>query len=365
MNTDIRLSVGFWHHPKTKKTAKRLGLEGIRSLQVLWLWAAVNRPDGVLSGMDWEDIELAADWQGEERAFFDHCLSTEQGAMWVDLTEAGYYLHDWAENNPWASEAEDRQDEARFNALKRYNPEIAKQLATLGKKTVTKDEYAALKNAKDLSHCPQYATHMPPNGSSNAPAPYPAPTHKEEGGDSACVRVAGSVPEHPDNPHPDPAASGGPKKTDSPSKGDPEWRAFLSCWDVYPVKQGREAAWCEWMRLKTNGTLAQAWEILDKILLMIAEDSRWKNGGVPKMAKWLSEKGWDDEPYVKPEEPKSPAAREGPLAPKTYAQAQDMERRQRSLRVLQRMEGGNGDIHDDQRRTGENVHTHAALPPGT
>ena len=39
MNTDIRLSVGFWQHPKTKKTVRRLGLEGIRSLQVLWLWS--------------------------------------------------------------------------------------------------------------------------------------------------------------------------------------------------------------------------------------------------------------------------------------------------------------------------------------
>ena len=62
MNTDIRLSVGFWQHPKAKKTARRLGLEGIRSLQVLWLWSTQYRPDGNLSGMDWEDIELAADW---------------------------------------------------------------------------------------------------------------------------------------------------------------------------------------------------------------------------------------------------------------------------------------------------------------
>lgn len=70
MNCDIRLSTEFWQHPKTRKLAKRLGLEGVRSLQILWLWAARNRPDGNLGGMDWEDIELAADWQGEERAFF-------------------------------------------------------------------------------------------------------------------------------------------------------------------------------------------------------------------------------------------------------------------------------------------------------
>ena len=90
MNTDIRLSVGFWQHPKTKKTARRLGLEGIRSLQVLWLWSTQYRPDGNLSGMDWEDTELAADWQGEERKFFDTCLG-----MWVDETSDGYVLHDW------------------------------------------------------------------------------------------------------------------------------------------------------------------------------------------------------------------------------------------------------------------------------
>ena len=59
MNTDIRLSIGFWQHPKTRKTAKRLGLEGVRSLQILWLWAAINRPDGILSGMDWEDRECS------------------------------------------------------------------------------------------------------------------------------------------------------------------------------------------------------------------------------------------------------------------------------------------------------------------
>ncbi len=32
----------------------------------------------------------------------------------------------------------------------------------------------------------------------------------------------------------------GPVKTDAPSKGHPEWRAFLSCWDLWPVKQGQE-----------------------------------------------------------------------------------------------------------------------------
>lgn len=115
MNTDIRLSVGFWLHPKTRRLAKRLGLEAVRSLQILWLWAAQNRPDGNLSGLDEEDIELAADWQGEEKAFFTACLGA-----WIDEIDGGYVLHDWAEHNPWQAEAEARSDAARKAALARW-----------------------------------------------------------------------------------------------------------------------------------------------------------------------------------------------------------------------------------------------------
>lgn len=136
MNTDFRLSVGFWQHPKTKKTARRLGLEGIRSLQILWAWAAVNRPDGNLSGMDWEDIELAADWQEEEQKFFDTCLG-----MWIDETSDGYALHDWQEHNPWASEADTRSDAARLSRFARKFPEIARAMREDGVKGLTQEEY--------------------------------------------------------------------------------------------------------------------------------------------------------------------------------------------------------------------------------
>lgn len=115
MNTDIRLSVGFWQHPKTKKMIKRLGLEGIRSLQVLWLWAAQNRPDGNLSGMDDEDIELAADWQGEDGKFLSVCRE-----MWFDTTESGLILHNWEEHNPWQTGAQARSDKARKAAQARW-----------------------------------------------------------------------------------------------------------------------------------------------------------------------------------------------------------------------------------------------------
>lgn len=92
----------------------------------------------------------------------------------------------------------------------------------------------------------------------------------------------------------------GPAKTDAPSKGSPQWPAFLTCWQVYPVQQGQEAAWREWMRLHRNGTLAPAFVIREAILRLVAEDSRWLRGKVPKMARWLNGKGWDDKPFVEP-----------------------------------------------------------------
>jgi hypothetical protein len=61
-NFDIRLSIGFWDHPKTGRLIRRLGLQGAISLQILWLWSTQHRPDGVLSGLDAEDIEFAARW---------------------------------------------------------------------------------------------------------------------------------------------------------------------------------------------------------------------------------------------------------------------------------------------------------------
>lgn len=66
MNIDIRLSVGFFDHPKIIKLERQLGLEGVTALLRLWLWAAQNRPSGMLSGMDGEDIEIAARWKGDK-----------------------------------------------------------------------------------------------------------------------------------------------------------------------------------------------------------------------------------------------------------------------------------------------------------
>lgn len=99
ISTGIWISTEFFDHPKTQKLIRRLGYEGLFALQALWLWCAKNRPDGNLTGMDAEDIALAARWkgdvEGQNEADF---LCTLVALHWIDETRGGYVLHDWHEH---------------------------------------------------------------------------------------------------------------------------------------------------------------------------------------------------------------------------------------------------------------------------
>ena len=96
MNTDIRLSVNLFTHPKIVKLMRQLGLEGVISLLRLWLWTAQNRPGGALSGMDADDIEIVSGWSEEPGAFIAAVIALRL----LDTVDGGYHLHDWEEHNP-------------------------------------------------------------------------------------------------------------------------------------------------------------------------------------------------------------------------------------------------------------------------
>ena len=124
----------------------------------------------------------------------------------------------------------------------------------------------------------------------------------------------------------------GPPRTDCPGKGHPQRAAFLSCWQVYPVKQGEEEAWREWMRLYANGTLEQPHVIRDKILELTTCDSRWQRGKIPTFARWLNGKRWNDEPYVEPEATKDGAG--GGLMPGEPRAATEYQRTRQASRII-------------------------------
>ncbi len=135
MATDARISTALPAHPKTKKLVRQLGPEAGWSLVVLILWAAANRSDGDLAGMSDEDIELAADWDGEPGAF----IAALRKIRFVDGAECECQVHDWNEHQPWAAGSEARSLKARWNAVKRHHGEHAADREV--------PEYAAIRHA--------------------------------------------------------------------------------------------------------------------------------------------------------------------------------------------------------------------------
>ncbi len=177
MNTDFRLSVEFIGHHKTLKLESRLGGEGILALIRLWSYAAKNRPDGDLVNMTEEDIAIAAGWRSEAKDDFAQQL-LEIG--FLDKEGDLYILHDWLEHNAWAADADNRSNEARFNILKRWHPDLAMELEARGILAITKEEYEAIKKGGIDAVIDSYKhgnrVEIAPYTSANTPSLSPSPS---------------------------------------------------------------------------------------------------------------------------------------------------------------------------------------------
>lgn len=174
---DARISIALPSHPKTKKLIKISGTDAAWRLVCLFLWAAQNRPDGVLSGMDAEAIELAVDWPGEDGAFVASLIRVG----FLDNDDGEFVIHDWHEHNPWAAGADDRKQKAQFNALCKHHgrEEAARRMPEYAAKHVKAKEQHADSN-KPAEQTP--ATSMRAAENSNAPSLTPSltPSPKEE-----------------------------------------------------------------------------------------------------------------------------------------------------------------------------------------
>jgi hypothetical protein len=176
---DARISIGLPSHPKTKKLIRRVGEAGAWRLVCLFLWAAQTRPDGNLSGMTAEDIELAADWTGKNDEFVKALV--EVG--FLDGTDGEYRIHDWSEHNPWAAGAEARSEKARWMALCKQHgreraaqmmPEYAARISKAGQedtKTIADSTNNSAISTATSTQCSMHAA-----GNSSAPSPLPSPS---------------------------------------------------------------------------------------------------------------------------------------------------------------------------------------------
>lgn len=126
MNTDIRIEVGFFGHRKTMKLQRVLGDHGVMSLMRLWVYAAVHHPDGDLSGLDDDDIELAATFNGQRGDF----VRTLRELGWLDGKTKRLTLHGWVERQPYAASQPDRKSMAEHNSHVRWHVRKGKKLST-------------------------------------------------------------------------------------------------------------------------------------------------------------------------------------------------------------------------------------------
>lgn len=130
--------MGLCNHPKTKKVIRRLGYEGFFCLVNLWCWAAQNRIDGAFENMSIEDIEIAANWNGEYKKLVTQFVDI--GFIGVNDDDE-FFLHDWEEHQPWIVRAESRSMAARLSKLAQHDRKKFQELKESGVKGLTKSEY--------------------------------------------------------------------------------------------------------------------------------------------------------------------------------------------------------------------------------
>ena len=176
MNSDIRISVNFVQHPKTKKTIRKYGHAAIVSIIALWGFAAQRRPEGNLTGMDADEIAIAACWDGDEQEFFDMCVEMK----WIDVHEDGeIHLHGWKEAQGYVINAPARAERSRRAAQARWEKREKKEL-----EQISGDNAACNANGM-LDACLTHANGMPGamlncescNAPFPAPSPSPSPSH--------------------------------------------------------------------------------------------------------------------------------------------------------------------------------------------
>jgi hypothetical protein len=196
MNSDIRLSVGFFDHPKTIRLMRQLGHEGVIALMRLWLWAAQNRPSGILAGMDEEDIEIAARWDGDQGAF--NAVAT--AVKFLDCIDGVYHIHDWREHNAWQSAAESRSNASRLSRMAGTHPAIYKILEDAAIKGISREWYGVITASNDPKATVERLLTAPSSPSLTSPclsSPSPSLPSQAEG-ESSLRSDSLSAPDGPD-----------------------------------------------------------------------------------------------------------------------------------------------------------------------
>lgn len=247
MGVDIRISADLLTGTKFRKLERRLGHSALKNLVSLWSTVARERPDGILLGMDHEEIALAASWEGDHEMFVQALIEHR----WLDRHEDQVLeVHDWVEHQPWVAKAPERSEKAKKAISKRWEEHR--------KARGTPQEYA-----ENTTSIPEVIPLFP--------VPIPIPI---------------------DSPLP---PEGEDESEPKPKKPKTEPPRFGEFWRAYPKKKSKDKAIEAWRKIRPDDAL------IDRLLTALAAaclSRDWtKDGGqfIPWPAKWLNERRWEDE----------------------------------------------------------------------
>jgi len=110
MAGDFRVALDFLDHPKTVRLKSLVGAEGVFCLMRLWAFAGNYRPRGLLTGMNPQDIAIAAKWTENSDLFVTALLDSK----FLDKLKNGVYrLHNWKLRQGYLYHKPERQERAR------------------------------------------------------------------------------------------------------------------------------------------------------------------------------------------------------------------------------------------------------------
>lgn len=280
MNADFRVAVDFFSHHKARKLKKRLSSDGLISLLQLWAYAAKLRTDGELSGMDAEDIEIAACWDGEDGVFV--AALVEVG--FLDQRGDAYALHDWVDNNSWAADAADRQDKARFSRLATVNRAAFDKLKADGVNAISKEDYERLTTVRRPSDERRTNAGDPPT-----PAPSPAPSPAQK-----AYNPIGSL-ENEELARAEGKAEADTCCADEPGIDFLELRQF---WNEHFRPEGPLAGFAEYKQLRAARAYPGDSRIYADLQARI-DCQFWNQGFAISLARYLRERTWETPPKAR------------------------------------------------------------------
>lgn len=288
--------------------AKKSGI-GTGDIKLVYLnlceHAACNDPRGSVEGFDFDGSDCVWDLEeGTSRKVYD--LLRQRHVIDEDDRLVG-----WNEEQGEAEEQtrEERKREQTAERVRRLR-EKAKSEGTAADASADKQEPLAepsssVTQCNAVTHCNAGdALHVTPVTQCNAV------THRDNRDKITEIKEIKDTPFTPQGEQgvgegtaedcsDVPMAERRPVNTGLPSRGANAswWREFASLWDIWPNKQGKDAAWTVYYDLRRRKIdMPPLYVLRDKASAMIAQDRKFLAGYAPELKTWLREHRWNDEP---------------------------------------------------------------------